>query len=156
MSDHKNEIRDRVRALVKQVLETVPTEGESGVQTSEFVPEHVVVNSLQDKIGKEFDRDESAKTLITEADLRGLEPGSKLRVSSNVRFTPLAQDIVNDLQITLVRKEPRNATVKVRSVALGADHGGYTMKEQLKGFLSDFGINVRDFGTNSEDAVDYP
>jgi len=156
MSDHKNEIRDRVRALVKQVLETVPTEGESGVQTSEFVPEHVVVNSLQDKIGKEFDRDESAKTLITEADLRGLEPGSKLRVSSNVRFTPLAQDIVNDLQITLVRKEPRNATVKVRSVALGADHGGYKMKEQLKGFLSDFGINVRDFGTNSEDAVDYP
>ena len=156
MSDDKNEIRDRVRALVKQVLETVPTEGESGVQTSEFVPEHVVVNSLQDKIGKEFDRDESAKTLITEADLRGLEPGSKLRVSSNVRFTPLAQDIVNDLQITLVRKEPRNATVKVRSVALGADHGGYKMKEQLKGFLSDFGINVRDFGTNSEDAVDYP
>jgi len=157
MSDEKNEIRDRVRALVKQVLDTVPTEREASGQTaSEFVPEHVVVNSLQDKIGKEFDRDESAKTLITEDDLRGLEPGSKLRVSTTVRFTPLAQDIVNDLQIALIRKEPRKATVKVRSVALGSDHGGYQMKEQLKGFLSDFGINVRDFGTNSGDAVDYP
>jgi ribose 5-phosphate isomerase B len=30
------------------------------------------------------------------------------------------------------------------------------MKEQLKGFLSDLGLNVRDLGTNSEDAVDYP
>jgi ribose 5-phosphate isomerase B len=157
MPDEKNEIRDRVRALVKQVLDTVPTEGESSVRgASEFVPEHVIVNSLQGKIGKEFDRDESAKTLITEDDLRGLEPGSKLRVSSNVRFTPLAQDIVNDLQIALIRKEPRKATVKVRSVALGADHGGYQMKELLKAFLSDFGINVRDFGTNSGDAVDYP
>ncbi len=30
------------------------------------------------------------------------------------------------------------------------------MKEQLKGFLADLGIQVRDFGTNSTDAVDYP
>ena len=37
-----------------------------------------------------------------------------------------------------------------------ADHGGFKMKEQLKAFLTDFGLNVRDFGTNSEDAVDYP
>jgi ribose 5-phosphate isomerase B len=154
MSDEQRETRDRVRALVKQVLATVPTEG--GTPDAEFVPEHVVVNSLQDKIGKEFDRDESAKSLLTEDDLRGLEPGSKLRVSSNVRFTPLAQDIVNELQISLVRKEPRTSTIKVRSVAVGSDHGGFKLKEQLKDFLSDFGLNVRDFGTNSDDAVDYP
>src|SRR6476469_4519639 len=146
ISDTSKETRDKVRELVKQVLATVPTEGEAASPTPAATVEHVVVNSLQDKIGKEFDRDESAKTLITEDDLRGLEPGSKLRVSCNVRFTPLAQDIVNDLQIALIRKEPRKATVKVRSVALGSDHGGYQMKEQLKGFLSDFGINVRDFG----------
>lgn len=157
MSDEKNEIRDRVRALVRQVLDTVPTEDDSHAGTvSAFVPEHVVVNSLQDKIGKEFDRDESAKTLITEDDLRGLEPGSKLRISSTARFTPLAQDIVNDLQIELIRKQPRQTTAKVRSVAIGSDHGGFKMKEQVKGLLSDLGLNVRDFGTNSDDAVDYP
>jgi ribose 5-phosphate isomerase B len=159
MADDNSETRDRVRELVKQVLATVPTEGEptppaaSGANKS---PEHVVVNSLRDKIGKEFDRDESSKTLITEDDLRGLEPGSKLRVSENVRFTSLAQDIINDRQIELVRKQQRKSMTKVRSVALGSDHGGYKLKEQLKGFLTDLGLQVRDFGTESEDAVDYP
>ena len=157
MSDQSQETRDRVRALVKQVLATVPTEGEpTPAPAAQHVPEHVVVNSLQDRMGKEFDRDESAKALITEDDLRGLEADSKLRVAANARFTPLAQDIVNELNIALIRKEPRKSTVKVRSVAIGADHGGFTMKEQLKDFLTDFGLNVRDFGTNSDDAVDYP
>ena len=54
----------------------------------------VVVNSHRG--GREFDRDESAKTLITEDDLRGLEPGARLRISEQTKFTPLAQDIVSD------------------------------------------------------------
>ena len=149
------EIRDRVRELVKQVLATVPTEGESApVDTGQV--EHVIVNSLKDQMAREWDRDESAKSLITEDDLRGLPPGSRVRVAENVKFTPLASDIVGDLQLELIRKQPRKASVKVRSVAIGADHGGFKMKEQLKSFLTDFGLNVRDFGTDSEDAVDYP
>jgi deoxyribose-phosphate aldolase len=41
-------------------------------------------------------------------------------------------------------------------IALGADHGGYELKEQLKSFLRDKGHAVRDLGTNSKDPVDYP
>lgn len=156
MSDDKNETRDRVRALVRQVLATVPTEGESGQSAGPAAVEHVVVNSLRDKLGKEFDRDESSKSLLTEDDLRGLESGSRLRVAANVKFTALAQDIVNDRSIELLYKESRQNKTKVRSVALGSDHGGFKIKEQLKAFLTDFGLNVRDFGTNSEDPVDYP
>lgn len=157
MADVDRETRDRVRELVKQVLATVPTEGEDKPAPAVASPvEHVIVNSLQDKIGKEYDRDESAKSLLTEDDLRGLEPGSKIRVAENVRLTPLASDIISELKIELVRKQPRRSPVKVRSVAIGADHGGFKTKEQLKTFLSDLGLNVRDFGTNSEDAVDYP
>lgn len=160
MSDVNNETRDRVRALVKQVLATVPTEGEqqqtATSATAVGTVEHVVVNSLQDKIGKEFDRDESAKSLITEDDLRGLEAGSRLRVAQNVKFTSLAQDIVNERNIELIRKQSRQNTTKVRSVAIGSDHGGFKMKEQLKNYLTDLGLQVRDFGTESEDAVDYP
>lgn len=157
MSDVNKETRDRVRALVRQVLETVPTEGESKPAARPATTvEHVVVNSLQDKLGREFDRDESAKSLITEDDLRGLEPGSRLRVAQNVKLTSLAQDIVNDRNIELIRKQPRQITTKVRSVAIGSDHGGFKMKEQLKSYLTDFGLQVRDFGTESEDAVDYP
>lgn len=159
MADEKKETRYRVRELVKQVLATVPTEGDdrsSDAVGEAAAVEHVVVNSLKDKIGREFDRDESSKTLITEDDLRGLDPGSKLRVAENVRFTSLAQDIVNEKQIELVTKQQRKSTAKVRSVGVGADHGGFKIKEQLKGFLTDFGLQVRDFGTESEDAVDYP
>lgn len=159
MTEANKETRDRVRELVRQVLATVPTEGEQiqpQEQSAEYVPGHVVVNSLQDKLGREFDRDESSKSLITEDDLRGLEPGSRMRVAENVRFTPLASDIINDLKIELIRKPTRKSTAKVRSVAVGADHGGFKMKEQLKSFLTDLGLHVRDFGTDSENAVDYP
>ncbi|MBK8464459.1 MAG: RpiB/LacA/LacB family sugar-phosphate isomerase [Chloracidobacterium sp.] len=156
MSDANQETRDRVRALVRQVLATVPTEGESAKALTANVVEHVVVNSLQGKLGKEWDRDESAKSLITEDDLRGLELGSRLRVAQNVKFTSLAQDIVNERKIEIIHKQARQNTTKVRSVAIGSDHGGFKMKEQLKNYLTDFGLQVRDFGTESEDAVDYP
>ncbi len=158
MADNNKEKRDRIRALVEQVLSTVPTEGErepAAVATAETV-EHVVVNSLQAKVGKAFDRDESSKALITEDDLRGLEAGSRLRVAENVKFTSLAHDIVIERNIELIYKASRQNTTKVRSVAIGSDHGGFKVKEQLKTYLADLGLNVRDFGTNSEDAVDYP
>ena len=41
-------------------------------------------------------------------------------------------------------------------VALGADHGGYPLKEILKGFLEEKGYQVIDCGTGSTDSVDYP
>jgi ribose 5-phosphate isomerase B len=158
MAENTKETRERVRDLVRQVLATVPTEGEPDrkptIAPSEV--QHIVVNSLKDKIGKEYDRDESSKTLITEDDLRGLEPRSKLRVAENVRFTSLAEDIIKDRQIELVRKQQRKSSAKVRSVAVGSDHGGFRFKEHLKGFLTEIGLQVRDFGTDSEEAVDYP
>jgi ribose 5-phosphate isomerase B len=39
---------------------------------------------------------------------------------------------------------------------LGADHGGYAMKEDLKGYLGDLGYEIIDCGTSSKDSVDYP
>lgn len=147
------ETREKVRALVREVLKNVPAEGEP---PAAHEPEHVIVNSLKAKAEREFDRDESAKSLLTEDDLRGLEPGARVRVAANVKLTPLASDIVSEKGITLVRKQPRNVGLKVRTVAIGSDHGGFPLKEQLNGFLDDLGLQVRDFGTNSIDAVDYP
>ena len=146
------ETRNRVRELVKQVLESVPLEAEP----QENFPRRVVVNSLSDKIDKEFDRDESAKNLITEDDLRGLDFGAKLRIAENAKFTPLADDIIKEKNIILIKKSSRRSSTKIKSVAVGADHGGFGFKEQLKDFLIESGLQVRDFGTNSTDAVDYP
>ena len=151
-----NETRDRVRKLVKQVLATVPTEDETTEKASEKYPQRVVVNSLKDEIGKEFDRDESAKSLLTEDDLRGLDFGAKLRIADNAKFTPLADDIVREKGIVLIRKSARRGSTNVKSIALGCDHGGFEFKENLKAHLEKLGFQVRDFGTNSKDAVDYP
>lgn len=41
-------------------------------------------------------------------------------------------------------------------VAIGADHGGYELKEILKSELAASGYEVIDAGTNSKEAVDYP
>jgi len=41
-------------------------------------------------------------------------------------------------------------------IAIGSDHGGFKLKEELRTYLSDLGYAVKDFGTYSTDAVDYP
>ncbi|CCV64820.1 Ribose 5-phosphate isomerase B [Alteracholeplasma palmae J233] len=41
-------------------------------------------------------------------------------------------------------------------IALGSDHAGFKLKEELKTYLSSKKIEVLDLGTNSEDSVDYP
>lgn len=40
-------------------------------------------------------------------------------------------------------------------IALGADHGGYELKEAIKKHLDEKGIAYKDFGTYSPESVDY-
>jgi ribose 5-phosphate isomerase B len=41
-------------------------------------------------------------------------------------------------------------------IALGADHAGYQLKDQIKQHLAQRGIELRDEGTSSPESVDYP
>jgi ribose 5-phosphate isomerase B len=41
-------------------------------------------------------------------------------------------------------------------VAIGADHGGFELKESLKPDLTALGFEIQDVGTNSKESVDYP
>ena len=41
-------------------------------------------------------------------------------------------------------------------IAIGADHGGYKLKEEIKKYLEESGIEYKDYGTNSEERTDYP
>jgi ribose 5-phosphate isomerase B len=44
-----------------------------------------------------------------------------------------------------------------KTIAIGSDHGGYNLKEMLKGYLKEQGYTVTDLGTaDSKTAVDYP
>src|ERR1043165_2155405 len=41
-------------------------------------------------------------------------------------------------------------------IAVGCDHAGFAYKEQIRKMLEEEGFSVNDFGTFSEDSVDYP
>lgn len=41
-------------------------------------------------------------------------------------------------------------------IALGADHAGFALKEDIKKTLAGLGLTVEDFGTGSTESVDYP
>ncbi len=42
------------------------------------------------------------------------------------------------------------------TIAIGADHAGYELKEHLKKWLSGKGYEFKDYGTYSSDSADYP
>jgi len=149
MADDKT--RDRVRALVKEVLSQTPVETEPEHTKSRFID-----TLPEPSPAPEVTKDESAKNVITEDDVRDLAPGSSLRIAENARLTSLAADLVKQNRIELVRRTPRRGSRAAKLVAIGADHGGFKMKEELAGLLRDLGHTVHDFGTSSEDPVDYP
>ena len=41
-------------------------------------------------------------------------------------------------------------------IAIGSDHGGFALKEEIKQHLTERGIEFTDFGTDSEASCDYP
>ena len=100
--------------------------------------------------------DESAKDVITEADVAKLAVGAKLLIREGAILTPAAKDLIAERCLELRYRSKRSASGQQRVVALGADHGGFQTKERLKTLLDQLGYKHRDFGTFSEDAVDYP
>jgi ribose 5-phosphate isomerase B len=55
----------------------------------------------------------------------------------------------NKIKATLIERAPI-------MIAIGSDHGGVELKNYLVGFLRSRGAEVRDFGTQGRESVDYP
>jgi len=108
------------------------------------------------------------RRLVSEHDLRDLPFGSEYPLPAGSLVTPLARQVAMDRHITLrtastpasaVNPDPPRTLAHAasrRAVALGADHGGFTLKESLKAYLGELGHEVIDCGTSSTEAVDYP
>jgi len=98
------------------------------------------------------------KPLITENDVRGVSIGAALRIDEKALVTPLAADLARERHITLERVAAAAPYGRGRSrrIAIGADHGGFEMKEALKPVLAELGCEFQDLGTNSTAPVDYP
>src|SRR5262245_21474200 len=101
-----------------------------------------------------------SKPVLTEAEVRQLEPGSPCYVLKGTLITALARELAVSRQNEIIEcdtQEKISALKSInRTIALGADHGGYALKERLKIFLQDMGYQVLDCGTHSQEAVDYP
>jgi ribose 5-phosphate isomerase B len=95
---------------------------------------------------------------IYQDEVRQLVHGAELRIQSETQLTPLARELVLERKIKVVVTPASTATSAntERLVAVGADHGGFALKEALKTYLTELGFKVRDVGTSNTDSVDYP
>ena len=94
--------------------------------------------------------------VITERDLPS---GGVLRVERGTIFTPSARDLARERGIEIVvlgAGEVAAAPDPARTVAIGADHGGFVLKEQLKPVLEELGWHAADQGVKAAAPADYP
>jgi len=109
------------------------------------------------------------KPLVTAADLERIPQNGEVIVTPDTIITPLAQEEAarRGINFRVVAREERAVSAgsaaesgdrekSARVVAIGADHGGFDLKEQLKNYLRDWGYQILDLGTDSTAAVDYP
>ena len=94
------------------------------------------------------------RRLVREAVERALGPASDAPAPTPVARAPRAAAAPAALRPAA---GPVRAASAPRRVAIGADHGGYALKETLKRAIGEeMGWEVQDCGTHSGDAVDYP
>jgi ribose 5-phosphate isomerase B len=96
------------------------------------------------------------RTVVTAAEI----PASgELRVAAGAIVTPSARDLAIERGVKIVElaagQLPAVAPPE-KTVALGADHGGFQMKELLKPVLAELGFAVYDCGVAEETPADYP
>lgn len=107
-----------------------------------------------------------ARSVLTVQDLEATVAGGEVVVPRGTIITPLARDEAERRGIAIRFEEPKAsalaegrgtaACAAPRVVAIGADHGGFDLKEELRRYLQEWGYLVRDLGTSSHEAVDYP
>jgi len=102
------------------------------------------------------------RPLITEKDVEAIPTGGELRFPAEAIVTPRAREVALERKVSLpsepVPINPLNmaSTPDSKVVALGADHGGFAMKETIRAYLEELGYAVKDCGAFSSESVDYP
>jgi ribose 5-phosphate isomerase B len=97
-----------------------------------------------------------APKVVTESDIPAT---GELRAAEGTLFTPSARDLAAARGVRIVAVPAGEAPVLAppeRTVALGADHGGFALKEFLKPVIEELGLAVRDVGVMDETPADYP
>ena len=97
-------------------------------------------------------------SIISDSDLQDLVQQIVQRTLGSGNVISSTTSTINPAGIEpdLMLVEPQPHVAAVNTIALGADHGGFSLKENLKTFLLMQGYKVDDCGTYSPDSVDYP
>ena len=100
---------------------------------------------------------------ITERTVADAAPGTELHAAPGGLITPLAREAARERGVGIVENSPapdqsahRLAVAGTKTVAIGADHGGYELKQSIAVYLKELGYAPLDCGTFSTEAVDYP
>jgi ribose 5-phosphate isomerase B len=95
------------------------------------------------------------KKVITSQDVP--ETGD-FRVPRGSVVTPSARELMVERGVRLleVAEDQIPGAPPGKTIAVGADHGGYRLKETLKPVLLSLGLEVRDVGVHAEQPADYP
>ena len=147
--------RDKIKSMVREELST--SLGSTGSKTAQPMTRIIDIAPPETPAVKPGPQtiDESVKSVITEDDLRRVADGANIRIAPGALITPLARDLAAQRGIKFDRSK-KERPQSVRPIAIGSDHGGFEMKDQLKRYLEDLGYAYNDFGTYSNNAVDYP
>jgi len=98
----------------------------------------------------------SSRPVIDETIVNAAPEGSTLPIPADALVTPLAQTAALMRRIKLVSEAyEKGGSAEGGTIAIGADHGGYSLKEMLKADLQTR-YTVIDCGTNGTESVDYP
>ena len=89
---------------------------------------------------------------LVERALESLEAGGGTATTP----APGAPAPATPLQAASASPTPSPTPAGAKTVAIGADHGGFALKAVLARHLADKGFGVTDCGTSGPDAVDYP
>ena len=120
-------------------------------------------NRLQPKSATEL----RIKRLVSESDVASVERDGVLEIQAGALVTPLARQAALERSVELRSHSTKNggessgmrrssAPASQEIVAIGADHGGYELKESLKHSLIEWGYELVDCGTVGAESVDYP
>src|SRR5258706_15760071 len=96
------------------------------------------------------------RPVITHQDI----PASgELQVATGTVITPSARDAAAERGVKIVvlpADQIHSLATPAKTIAIGADHGGFRMKEQIKPGLAELGLSIRDDGVAGEKPADYP
>lgn len=103
------------------------------------------------------------RIVLTEEDVkRSAKLFKDITIPAGSIITPLALDTARAMGVRIIidndalEESNRTKSIKIEKIAIGADHGGFKLKEIIKDYMHRTGYIFEDFGTHSTAGVDYP